>query len=245
MLKNLGMVQACCHTPRFRSNAFRRLGGRSLLEWVIRRVTDSMRLDGVIVVACSREDCCALGRLVPSDVPVFFGEGDDTLARFCRALEQYPAEGVVRVRGDNLFVDPGLIDRLVTTAESHPDCDYVSYCSRDGRPAILSPVSVYAEWFRAGAQGGEPPGPQPAPARAGDSLHLFASREVQPAAHSGARGDRPGRRAADGGHRGGLGPRRGDLRGVGAGAAGLAADCPAAGPPAGHAAADGGAQPGA
>jgi spore coat polysaccharide biosynthesis protein SpsF len=151
MLKNLGIVQACFHTPRFRSNAARRLGGRSLLEWVIRRVTDSMRLDGVIVVACSGEDCCALGRLVPSDVPVVFGEGEDALSRFCRALEQYPAEGVVRVRGDNLFIDPGLIDRLVTTAESHPDCDYVSYCSRDGRPAILSPVSVYAEWFRAGA----------------------------------------------------------------------------------------------
>ena len=42
---------------------------------------------------------------------------------------------VVRVRGDNLFVDSGLIDRLVTTAESQPDCDYVGYCSRDGRPA--------------------------------------------------------------------------------------------------------------
>ncbi len=149
MLKSLGIVQACCHTPRFRSNAVRRLDGRSLLEWVIRRVTDAMRLDGVIVLACSSEDCCALGRLVPSDVPVFSGEGEDTLAQFCKALEQYPAEGVVRVRGDNLFIDAGLIDRLVTTAESHPDCDYVSYCSRDGRPAIFLPVSVYAEWFRA------------------------------------------------------------------------------------------------
>ena len=27
----------------------------------------------------------------------------------------------------------------------------MSYCSRDGRPAILSPVSVYAEWFRTAA----------------------------------------------------------------------------------------------
>ena len=84
-------------------------------------------------------------------MPVFFGEGDDALARFAKALEQYPAEGVVRVRGDNVFIDPGLIDRLVTTAESHPNCDYVSYCSRDGQPAILSPVSVYAEWFRSSA----------------------------------------------------------------------------------------------
>jgi spore coat polysaccharide biosynthesis protein SpsF len=57
----------------------------------------------------------------------------------------------VRVRGDNLYIDPGLIDRLVTTAEAQPDCDYVGYHLRDGRPAILSPVSVYAEWFRTSA----------------------------------------------------------------------------------------------
>jgi spore coat polysaccharide biosynthesis protein SpsF len=151
MLKTLGVVQACFHSPRFRSNAMRKLGGRFLLEWVIRRVTDSMRLDGVIVVACETEHCCAVNRMVPSDVPVFFGEGADALARFTKALEKYPAEGVVRVGGDNLFVDPALIDRLVTTAGEHPNCDYVSYCSHDGQPAILSPASVYAEWFRTSA----------------------------------------------------------------------------------------------
>ena len=151
MLNTLGIVQACFHSPRFRSNAMRRLGGRSLLEWVIRRVTDSIRLDGVVVVACETEECALLSRLVPSDVPVFLGEGTDALARFAHALEQFPAEGVVRVGGDNLFIDPGLIDRLVTTAEEQPHCDYVSYGSRDGRPAILSPASVYAEWFRTSA----------------------------------------------------------------------------------------------
>ncbi len=148
MLRNLGIVQVCFHSPRFRSNMARRFGGRSLLEWVIRRVTDSARLDGVIAVACSAENDRDLRRLVPSDVPTFSGQGGDALARFAKTLEEYPAEGVVRVHGDNPFVDPGLIDQLVTTAEAHPQCDYVSYCSRDGRPAVLSPVGVYAEWFR-------------------------------------------------------------------------------------------------
>jgi spore coat polysaccharide biosynthesis protein SpsF len=149
MLKHLGVVQACCHSRWFRNNAMRKLGGRSLFEWVIRRVTDSIRLEGVVVFASGFEDRAVLNRMVPSDVPIFQGEGNDTLARFCKALEQYPSEAVVRVRGDTLFVDPGMIDRLVHSAESHPHCDYVGYCSRDGRPAILSPVGVYAEWFRA------------------------------------------------------------------------------------------------
>jgi spore coat polysaccharide biosynthesis protein SpsF len=110
-----------------------------------------MRLDGVIVADCEPDETRHVHRLVPSDVPVFHGDGKDALDRFTNSLEEYPAEGVVRVRGDNLFVDPALIDRLVTTAESHPNCDYVGYCSRDGRPAILSPASVYAEWFRTSA----------------------------------------------------------------------------------------------
>jgi spore coat polysaccharide biosynthesis protein SpsF len=148
MLKNLGIVQACFSSPRFRCNAARRLHGKSLLEWVIRRVTESMRLDGVIVIARDEDESRFVAELVPTDVPIFTSNKPDALARFSQALEEYPAEAVVRVRGDNPFIDPGLIDRLVTTAEAHPECDYISYCSRDGRPAILSPVGVYAEWFR-------------------------------------------------------------------------------------------------
>ena len=126
----------------------RRFGGHSLLEWVVRRVTESMRLSGVIVVSCESLDHRSLCSLVPSDVPVFMAAGGDTLTRMTRALESYQAEAVVRVLGDNLFIDPALIDRLVRGAESQEDCDYASYGSRDGRPAVLSPVGVYAEWFR-------------------------------------------------------------------------------------------------
>ncbi len=151
MLGNLGIVQVCLRQPRIRANAMRRLGGRPVLEWVIRRVTDSMRLDGVIVLVCQSADRAAVERLVPSDVPIFVAEGADAMSHFLRALEEYPAEGVVRVQGDNIFVDPALIDRLATTAASQPDADYVGYFSRDGRPAILTPVGVYAEWFRAAA----------------------------------------------------------------------------------------------
>jgi spore coat polysaccharide biosynthesis protein SpsF len=114
-------------------------------------VTDCTRLDGVIVLACGCEEHRFLTDLVPADVPVFVAEEPDPLARFARAVEEYPAEAVVRIPGDNPFVDPALIDRLITAAEAEGTCDYASYCSRDGRPAILSPVGVYAEWFRAKA----------------------------------------------------------------------------------------------
>ncbi len=151
MLGTLGIVQACHVLGEPSCHLRRRLGGRPLLEWVIRRVTDCTRLDGVIVVACDAPEHRFVADLVPLDVPVFFGSRTDPLERFARALEEYPAQSIVRVRGDNPFIDPVLIDRLVRTAEEHPECDYVSYMSADGRPAILSPVGVYAEWVRVGA----------------------------------------------------------------------------------------------
>ena len=151
MLKTLGIVQACFGSQRFRRVAHRKLGGRSLFEWVARRITDCTRLDGVIVVASKKDEPRFIGSLIPSDIPVFFSSEPSAMHRFLRAMEEYPADAVVRVRGDNPFVDPDLIDRLVMTAELHADCDYISYGCRDGRPAILSPVGVYAEWFRSSA----------------------------------------------------------------------------------------------
>jgi len=151
MLKTLGIVQACCGSPRFQAVIGRRIGGKPLLEWVVRRVTEATRLDGVIVVCRDGAEHQCVADLIPPDVPVFRGDEPEALGRLARAVEQYPSEAIVRVRGESPFVDPALIDRLVTTAEAHPASDYMTYCSRDGQPAILSPVGVYAEWFRAKA----------------------------------------------------------------------------------------------
>jgi spore coat polysaccharide biosynthesis protein SpsF len=151
MLRTLGIVQACFHDAATRARATRRLGGKSVLEWVVRRATDCMRLSGVIVVTDNTAENHFVPALVPLDVPVYVGTQHDNLGRLAGALEEYQAESAVLVRCDSPFVDPGLIDRLVTIAEAGDYCDYASYRSRNGRPAILSPVGVYAEWFRVAA----------------------------------------------------------------------------------------------
>lgn len=147
MLETLGIVQVACDALAYRKLS-RRLAGKSLLEWVVRRVTDSPRLDGVIVVLADSDDDRSLADLVPPDVPVFLGSQTDELSRLAAAFEQFPARAGVRVQVDNPFIDAALIDRLVATADAHPSSDYVAYCGQGGRPAILSPLGVFAEWFR-------------------------------------------------------------------------------------------------
>lgn len=151
MFNTLGIVQARLGSTRLKEKVARKLGGKSLLEWVVRRVTDCQRLDAVIVATGDDPAGRSLAELVPPDVPLFVGSETDVLSRFADALARFPAAAVVRVCADNPFVDPVLIDRLVRTADLHPECDYISYCSHSGRPAILSAVGVYAEWCRAEA----------------------------------------------------------------------------------------------
>jgi spore coat polysaccharide biosynthesis protein SpsF len=148
MLRTLGVIQTRSGSGPWCTHASRRLGGQPLLSWVVRRITDSTQLDGVIVLAGDQDQYDRLSKLVPPDVPVVLAAADDTLGQFVRALEIFPAEAVVRLFGDNPFVDPGLIDRLVTAAHAHARCEYATYCSRDGRPAVHSPVGIFAEWIR-------------------------------------------------------------------------------------------------
>lgn len=150
-MKTLGIVEACFRSPSVRSRASRKLGGKSVLEWVVRRATDCQQLSGVIVVTSDAAENEFVSKLVPLDVPVYTARKADPLGCLAAALDEYPAEAAVRIGTGYPFADSLLIDRLVVTAESGQQWDYVGYCSRDGRPAILAPVGVYAEWFRAEA----------------------------------------------------------------------------------------------
>ena len=89
--------------------------------------------------------------LVPPDVALYLGSAADWLGLMVEAAAHYQADAVVRVRLESPFVDPVFIDRLVTDAAEHPKCDYISFGLRDGRPAVLSPLGLFAEWCRTSA----------------------------------------------------------------------------------------------
>lgn len=157
MLGTLGIVQVRMRGDaqpdmlRTAACASRRFGEKSMLEWIVRRVTDAQRLDGVIAMIDQGPCAATLADLVPPDVPVFVNRQPDPLAGLVAALRSYRAAGVVMISIDNPFIDPALIDRLVTTADTHRYCDYISYRSAAGSAAVLSQVGVLAEWCRAEA----------------------------------------------------------------------------------------------
>ncbi len=162
MLDTLGIIQVQRGLSPATSHLSRMLGGKSVLEWVIRRrMTDCQRLDAVVVVlaenthaansvANSASQHCWAG-LVPPDVPVYYSRQSDALGDCAEALRQCPARAAVRISAFNPYLDPVLIDRLVNTADHHVGCDYIGYGLRDGRAAASLPIGLFAEWCRADA----------------------------------------------------------------------------------------------
>lgn len=151
MHQTIGIIQARLGSTRLKGKLARKVGGKSLLEWVVRRATESHLLDQVVVAAGDGPDDDDIRALVPADVPVFIGSERDVLGRFVAALDAHPAAAVVRICADNLFIDPALIDRLVATAQRHVECDYISYALQNGRPVIQSSLGLFAEWCSAAA----------------------------------------------------------------------------------------------
>ncbi len=151
MVTTLGVVEVRRIAGLSMPTACRRLGGKSLLEWVVRRLTDSLRLDRVIVLCPQVPAAQMFADMVPRGVPLLVIDKPDSLARLTAALEQHPAEAMICVAAEHPFVDPELIDRLITTAANHPESDYIGFCSRNGRPAMASPLGMIGEWIRAAA----------------------------------------------------------------------------------------------
>ncbi|MDR1491532.1 MAG: hypothetical protein LBT05_02245 [Planctomycetaceae bacterium] len=148
MLKTLGIIDGLLTSDRQRRNVSRLLGGKTVLEWVARQMTDSLQLDGVIVVTDNSEENLFVKTTMPLDVPVFIADTTETLTALCQSLEMFPAESCVYLGSDWPLIDSLLIDQLVITAESNPQGEYAAFqFTDDSYSAKGRPVGMFAEWY--------------------------------------------------------------------------------------------------
>lgn len=120
-LKSLCLIQARVDSKRLPGKALLKLGGYSILEWVIRRVQDSRELSKVVLATTTKPADDTLCELAKSlDIEVFRGDEDDVLSRFAGATEVFPADVVVRVCADNPFVSGLEIDGLISDFKADP-----------------------------------------------------------------------------------------------------------------------------
>lgn len=121
------VVQARMSSSRLPGKVLRRLGGRSVLGWVIRAAYAVNGIDKVIVATSdARDDDAVAEEAQQHGAAVVRGPLDDVLARFLLACAEYPADAVVRLTADCPLLDPGLITQLVALWRAQPELDYVS-----------------------------------------------------------------------------------------------------------------------
>jgi spore coat polysaccharide biosynthesis protein SpsF len=121
-----------------------------LIEMVLRRVASARLLSQVVLATPTTERDDPLVEVAERlRVPVFRGPEDDVLARFVGALDAHRTDAIVRVCGDNPFVDPRAIDDLVRFFQQNQPLDYASnHTPRSGLPDGFGGEIIWARTLR-------------------------------------------------------------------------------------------------
>jgi spore coat polysaccharide biosynthesis protein SpsF len=121
------VIQARVGSTRLPGKVLEDLGGRPVLEWVVRAARAATQIDTVIVATSTAAGDDAVADLAASlGVPVVRGSEEDVLSRFVAALDAHPADAVVRLTADCPLLDPTLIDAVAGAWAAAPTHDYVA-----------------------------------------------------------------------------------------------------------------------
>ncbi|MEX0692958.1 MAG: NTP transferase domain-containing protein [Rhodospirillales bacterium] len=109
------LIFARMDSSRLPGKALMPLAGQPVLGRVIRRLALADEIDGIVVCTSDRavDDPIAAFAEVRK-VGLFRGSAEDVLGRAAAAARSLNADAVVRISGDSPFIDPVLVDQLIS-----------------------------------------------------------------------------------------------------------------------------------
>jgi spore coat polysaccharide biosynthesis protein SpsF len=144
------VIQARTGSTRLPDKVLADLGGRPVLDWVVRAARASTMVDQVIVATSTLAGDDVVADLAKSlGAIVVRGSEDDVLSRFVAALDAHPADAVVRLTADCPLLDPTLIDAVAGAWAAAPTLDYVSTVVVRSLPRGMDVELVTARALRA------------------------------------------------------------------------------------------------
>lgn len=149
MYKTLGIVKGALLTEKQRRHLSRKLAGKSVLEWVVRHLTECEHLEKVVILSDRSENGDMIRSIAPRNVEVFATDNDNTMECLLDTFRAYPAESCVFIGADWPFLDPTLIEQLILAAnESSKQCDYAAYQFMNEYFSAGRPFGLFPEWYR-------------------------------------------------------------------------------------------------
>lgn len=112
-MRTVAIVQARIGSTRLPGKMLLHLRGHAVIDWVLRRIQRSRRIDAVVLALPERAPNELLAARAPDGVRCVFGPEDDVVGRFLLAARIAAADAVVRICADNPLVCPELVDELV------------------------------------------------------------------------------------------------------------------------------------
>lgn len=145
------LVQARMGSTRLPGKVLADICGRTMLERVVMHAGRALRPNEVVVATTGRtEDNAVADEAARLGLQAFRGDAEDVLDRFARAAEELSADVVVRVTADCPFLDPDVLDDVVSAlASSSPPADLASNVIERTYPRGLDVEAVVVSALKA------------------------------------------------------------------------------------------------
>lgn len=123
-MKNVGiLLQLRTGSKRLPNKIFKKLNKLSLAEWIIKRIINLKKNAKIILVTSRKKKDKKIFSLAKKyNLKIFFGSENNVLERFVEAAKFYNINTIVRLCGDNPFIDSKLIQEAINYYEKNK-CD--------------------------------------------------------------------------------------------------------------------------
>lgn len=128
--KVIALIQARMGSKRLPEKAMLLIGGRTVIETIVKRLKHSTEIDDIILsTSDSPENDVLVKHARTIGLKVHRGSENDLVSRHLGALQQIGADAMIKVTADAPLVDPELVDRMVTMyREKHGAIDFMTNC---------------------------------------------------------------------------------------------------------------------
>jgi len=114
-MKIAAIIQARMGSTRLSGKVMKEIQGKTVLNHVIERVSQSKLIDDIIIATTTLErDKNIENEAIKCNTKIFRGSEDDVLSRYYYAAKENDIDIIVRITSDCPLIDPNVMDKIIS-----------------------------------------------------------------------------------------------------------------------------------